>query len=153
MAHSDGWNVGEEDTAIHALARAVDRAPDKTFLDILGDKFTYGEVDRMTNRLAHALAALGVAPGQTVVTMLDNNIDAVASWLAINKLCAVSVPMNTALRGEFLRHQIADAASSTVIGEAEYLPRVAAVADRLPDVRLILHRGDLTEAQACPIPI
>jgi crotonobetaine/carnitine-CoA ligase len=153
MAHSDGWNVGEEDTAIHALARAVARAPDKIFLDILGDKFTYGEVDRITNRLAHALAELGVQPGQTVVTMLDNNIDAVATWLAINKLCAVSVPMNTALRGEFLRHQIADAAGAIVICETEYLPRVVAVASNLPDVRLILHRGPLAEAVASPIPV
>jgi crotonobetaine/carnitine-CoA ligase len=153
MAHLDGWSIGEEDTAIHALARAVDRVPDKTFLDIAGETFTYGAVDRMTNRLAHALTELGVGAGHTVVTMLDNNIDAVAVWLAINKLCAVSVPMNTALRGEFLRHQIGDAAAAIVICEAEYLQRVVAVADKLPDVRLILHRGALTEPADCSTAI
>jgi len=36
------------------------------------------------------------------VTMLDNNIDAVVSWLAITNLQLLSsVPINTALRGEF----------------------------------------------------
>ncbi|HEY2659734.1 MAG TPA: ATP-dependent acyl-CoA ligase [Caulobacteraceae bacterium] len=153
MAHSDGWVVGEEDTAIQALARAVARVPDKTFLNISGDGHTYGEVDRITNRLAHALTGLGVAPGQTVVTMLDNNIDAVAAWLAINKIGAVSVPMNTALRGEFLRHQVGDAGAAIVICEAEYLPRVVAVVDRLPDVRLILHRGPLADVPDCAVSI
>jgi crotonobetaine/carnitine-CoA ligase len=54
--------------------------------------------------------------------MLGNNIDAVVCWLAINKLRAVSVPVNTALRGEFLRHQIADAGAALVICEADFLP-------------------------------
>lgn len=46
-------------------------------------------------------------PGWTVDetdTILDNNSDAVLLWFALNKLGAISVPVNTAFKGEFLRH-------------------------------------------------
>jgi crotonobetaine/carnitine-CoA ligase len=58
--------------------------------------------------MAHALQALGVKAGATVTSLLDNHLDAVVLWIALNKLSAVSVPLNTALKGEFLRHQVVD---------------------------------------------
>lgn len=139
--HPDTWAVGERDTVISALDRAVARAPDKILLDFSGELYTYSQVDLLSTRMAHALASLGVEAGATVLTMLDNNIDAVVTWLAINKLCAVSVPINTALKGEFLRHQIADTGTRLVICEADYLQRIGAVTEQLPDVQHVLYRG------------
>ncbi|MEY2893469.1 MAG: hypothetical protein RJA98_3377 [Pseudomonadota bacterium] len=147
------WSLGEQDTVIAALERAVAAHPDRVLLDFSGTFFTYGEVDRLSTRLAHGLAALGVQAGQTVVTMLDNNIDAVVSWLAINKLCAVSVPINTALRGEFLRHQIGDASAAVVICEADHLERIAAVSHELGEVRHVLQRGTPSSATCGALPL
>ncbi|WP_439859386.1 ATP-dependent acyl-CoA ligase [Pseudomonas sp. MBLB4136] len=151
--HPDTWAVGEKDTVIAALDRAVARHPDRILLDFSGKLYTYSDVDSLSTKMAHALAALDVKPGQTVLTMLDNNIDAVVCWLAINKLCAVSVPINTALKGEFLRHQIADTGTHLVICEADYLQRVTPLADQLGDVTQILYRGTLEEPVACSIPV
>ena len=106
IGHPDTWSVGERDTVIAALDRAVARHPDRILLDFSGNLYTYSEVDSLSTRMAHALAALGVKPGETVLTMLDNNIDAVVCWLAINKLRAVSVPINTALKGEIGRAHV-----------------------------------------------
>src|SRR5690606_20630479 len=96
---------------------------------------------------------LGVQSGETVLTMLDNNIDAVVCWLAINKLRAVSVPINTALKGEFLRHQIADTGTHLVICEPEYLQRIVPLTEQLTEVTRILHRGELTTPFDCRIAI
>jgi len=96
--------------------------------------------------MAHSLASLGIKAGATVLTMLDNNIDAVITWLAVNKLCAVSVPINTALKGEFLRHQIADTGTQLVICEADYLDRVTPLLSQLPDVQHVLFRGEPTDS-------
>jgi crotonobetaine/carnitine-CoA ligase len=137
-----GWSEGERDTPIDALARAVAERPDHVFLDFSGKRLTYAEVDRTTNALAHGLAELGVVAGQTVVTMLDNNADAVCLWLAVNKLGAISVPLNTALRGEFLRHQVDDAGAALVVAEGDYVERILAVADGLPNVDRVLARGE-----------
>ena len=151
--HPDTWAVGERDTVIAALERAVARHPDKILLDFSGKLYTYAEVDSLSTRMAHSLAALGAKPGQTVLTMLDNNIDAVICWLAINKLCAVSVPINTALKGEFLRHQIADTGTHLIICEADYLQRLIPLADQLTEVNHVLYRGVLNTPADCRIPI
>lgn len=153
IGHPDTWSVGERDTVIAALDRAVARHPDRVLLDFSGNLYTYAKVDSLSTRMAHALAALGVKPGETVLTMLDNNIDAVVCWLAINKLRAVSVPINTALKGEFLRHQIADTGTHLVICEIDYLPRLLPLADQLSEVSQILYRGERTESASCRIPV
>ncbi|NNC38717.1 MAG: ATP-dependent acyl-CoA ligase [Acidimicrobiales bacterium] len=136
-----GWSLGEQDTVIDALARAVAAYPDKTVLDFSGETYSYAEIDLITTRFAHALAALGVSAGDTVVSMLDNNVQAIVTWLAVNKLCAVSVPLNTALRGGFLRHQISDAGANLAICEADYLERINAISGDLPDLKTVLVRG------------
>jgi crotonobetaine/carnitine-CoA ligase len=58
-----------------------------------------------------ALVELGVTPKSTVASLLDTSIDAIVTWLATNLAGAVWVPLNTAYRGEFLRHQLADSDS------------------------------------------
>jgi carnitine-CoA ligase len=147
------WQWLEQDTLPAAFARVLALAPERIFLDFSGDTYSYGDFERLSTRFAHQLRELGVAPGHTVATVLDNGIDAVMSWFAINKIGAISVPINTALRGEFLRHQINDSGSALVICEPDYLPRLADVADGLPDVRLILHRGVPPAHSQCHIRI
>ena len=140
MTLANDWHAGEQDTLLHAFARVMAEAPDRPFLDIGGRRYGYAEFDAIATRFAHALAALGVSTGDTVVTMLDNNVDAVTCWFAINKLGAISVPLNTALRGEFLRHQIDDAGAATLVCEADYLPRILDVASGLTAARRVLVR-------------
>ena len=123
------------------------------FLDFSGAQWTYAEFDRLSTCFAHSLRQLGVRPGDTVMTVLDNNVDAVTSWFAINKIGAISVPINTALRGEFLRHQLNDAGGSLVVCEAAYLPRIIEISEGLPAVRRILSRGVVESVAACQIPI
>lgn len=144
------WRVGEQDTVLAALERQVQESPARVLLDFSGDEWSYRAVEQASNRLAWTLRELGVKFGDTVTTMLDNNADAVLAWLAINKLGAVSVPLNTALRGEFLRHQLADAASAVLLCESDYVERVVAVEAGVPDLRLILHRADLPDLTHAP---
>ncbi|NIB44080.1 ATP-dependent acyl-CoA ligase [Pseudomaricurvus alkylphenolicus] len=153
MGNPETWSLGEQDTVIAALDRAVAAHPDRVLLDFSGDLYTYKEVDTLATKLANALRALGVSKGQTVVTMLDNNIDAVVSWLAVNKLCAISVPINTALRGQFLQHQISDAATEIVICEAAYVDRVAQLTPQLATLKRVLYRDSLDVVPGSEIPL
>ncbi len=138
---SPQWHPGPRDTPVAALRRAVEQFPERIFLDFSGDEYSYVTFDRITNRLGHVFADLGVKSGEPVVSLLDNNIDAVAVWLALNKISAISAPLNTALVGQFLRHQIEDTSAKIVVCEAQYLPRVLQIADELTHLRLLLVRG------------
>lgn len=149
---SGGYQRGVRDTVVQALARAVATRPDTMFVNIAGDKRSYREIDQLSNRMAHALAALGIGAGDTVVTIFDSSIDVLSCWFAINKLGAIWVPINTAYEGEFLRHQITDSCAKLVICEPHYLERVVALADVLPQVQRILVR-EADSFPACAIPI
>jgi carnitine-CoA ligase len=135
------WSSGDQDTTLGALRRAVAESPEETFLDFSGDKTSYGDFFQLAMRLAHGLRSAGVERGITVITLLDNNIDAVLAWFATNAVGGIHVPVNTAYKGEFLRHQIADAGAPLVIAESDYAERVLAVADGLPGLRQIFVRG------------
>jgi crotonobetaine/carnitine-CoA ligase len=131
------------DTVLDALSRAVDRSPDGVFLDFAGDVVTYRDIDIASTRLAHSLRELGITAGSTVVSMLDSSADLIAVWLATNKAGAIWVPINTAYRGEFLRHQIADSGASLAICDTEYLTALSDVVAGAPELKRILVRGDV----------
>ncbi|WGM47281.1 Long-chain-fatty-acid--CoA ligase [Brevundimonas sp. NIBR10] len=140
-----GWRTGPRDTPIAALRRAVEAHPDKIFLDFSGEKHTYGAFDRTSNRFAHVLQDFGLIAGLPIVSMLDNNVDAITTWIAANKISVISVPLNTALIGQFLRHQIEDAGATLLVCEAKYLQRVLDIEDQLTTLTTVLVRGAFEE--------
>jgi crotonobetaine/carnitine-CoA ligase len=146
--------IHNPDTVLDALDRAVADSPELAFLDFEGATYTFGDVAGMSNRFAHELQSLGVQPGHTVVTILDNSIDHIVAWIAINRLGAIWVPLNTAYTGEFLRHQVDDSSAEIVICESAYLANIAEVSGALPKLRLILRREGAESARPeCAVPI
>jgi len=135
------WSTNQTDTINDALRRAVKSWGSRPYFDFLGTIYTYADVDREACRVANGLRQLGVVKGQTVVSILDNSPDAVFLWLGINKLGAISVPVNTAYKGEYLRHQVGDAGAAVIIAEKDYAERVVAIADRLPEFKTLVVRG------------
>jgi carnitine-CoA ligase len=142
----------ENDTVTATLERAVAQFPDHVFLDFDGALHTYAEVDALSTRLARGLMALGVKQGETVASILDNNLEGLLVWLAANKLGAISVPMNTAYKGEFLRHLVADSGAKLIVAEADFVPRIQAVAEGLPELQAIFSRGEDVGSSG-PLPV
>ena len=136
-----GWSAGTQGSPVTMLANATDLYTDNLFLDFQGQRFTYGQFWTEVPRLAHGLAALGVGPGSPVVTLLDSSADAVISWFATASLGGIHVPLNTAYKGEFLRHPHAESSTRLVVAERDYVDRVLNVADGVPTLERILCRG------------
>ena len=82
-------------------------------------QFTAREMDRESNRLAHTLRELGVGHGDRVATLLENRAEQVVSFFAALKLGAIQVPINTAYKGEFLRHQLADSGARVFVVQGD----------------------------------
>jgi crotonobetaine/carnitine-CoA ligase len=127
------------------FAAAVKANPEGLFFDFYGDAYSYARMAFDIERLARGLHALGVKRGDRVVTLLDNGPDAVISWFATNRLGGIHVPINTAYKGEYLRHQIDDSGARIVICEREYVGDVGAVASGLKSLEHIFHRGSRVE--------
>src|SRR5207237_5287091 len=115
-----------------ALARRLETDPDGPYLDFANTEvgnvqYTAREVDVESTRLAHALTGLGVGHGDRVATLLDNRAEQVVSFFAALKLGAVQVPINTAYKGEFLRHQLADSGAKVFVVQGDFASRAVEV--------------------------
>ena len=104
--------------------------------------YTAREMDAESNRLAHTLRELGVGHGDRVATLLENRAEQVVSFFAALKLGAVQVPINTAYKGEFLRHQLADSGAKVFIVQGDFASRAVEVvgAETTPDADALHHR-------------
>ena len=109
------------------------------FLRFRDGDLTYRDVDTEANRIARGLIALGVGKGDHVAIMLPNCPELVTLVFALARLGAVAVPVNTANRGEVLRHVLFSSDSTTLVIDQPYLDRLPL--DRLPGLRRLVVRG------------
>ncbi len=119
-------SVGDE-----TLRRIMDRRaledPNHVLLKFQDRNFTFGEIDAQVNRVANALLARGLQPGDRVALMLPSHPDHLVAILALAKIGLVRVPINTSFKGASLaypfeafspRALIADIAHNDVLAEA-----------------------------------
>ena len=96
---------------------------------------TYRELNRRANRLANALLAEGVAPGDRVAVLGRNSLEYVAIYFALAKLGAVMVPVNFWYRAAELKYTLDQSGSSTLLLAGQFLDTLAPVAADLPSLR------------------
>jgi crotonobetaine/carnitine-CoA ligase len=132
------WISGEQHTIPELLEVRLDKDPDSEYLDICGTKFSAAEVNAIACRIANGLAALHIQPGERVATLLDNSPEAMLSWWGTIRGGFVAVPVNTAFKGQYLRHQLHDAGASALIVQRSLCGRLQAVIDQLPDLRHVI---------------
>ena len=116
------------------LRRRAEESPDRPFLQWSGEGpyRSYGEANRLANRLAHGFAALGVGKADRVVLFLPNSLDLVFMWFALNKLGAVEAPINDSYKGSFLEHQFNISGARLLVADEALLERVAESEAKMP---------------------
>ncbi|MEW2813213.1 amino acid adenylation domain-containing protein [Streptomyces massasporeus] len=125
-----------EQAALHGTRPAV----------VDGDTvWTYAELDRRANRLAHHLHALGVRPETVVAVALPRSAELVLAQLAVLKAGGAYVPLDADQPAERSRHVIQETGAGLLLTTAGHLDgedlgcrvvdlsRVAAETDGLPD--------------------
>src|SRR5581483_11222869 len=117
------------------LAQWAAAEPDRRFVCCGGPWLSFADVHERSDRIAAGLADLGVEAGERVALLALNRIEYVLAFFACAKLGAVQVPLNTYLRGEFLRHQLGDSAAATLIADGPGLREAARLAGELPALR------------------
>ncbi|GEJ57770.1 hypothetical protein AMYX_25110 [Anaeromyxobacter diazotrophicus] len=98
---------------------------DRPALIAAGAAVGYGALERRASRIARALRAAGVAPGQAVAVLHPRTPDAVASLLAIWKVGGVYLPLDADHPDERLAAVLADADARAAIAPRPLAPRLA----------------------------
>jgi len=130
------------DTLAVELRQAAAESPCKPFIRMLAGEWTYGAVDRETDRLAAGLYGQGVRQGHNVSLMLPNCIEFAMAWFALAKLGAVTAPLNTSFRGAALADAINLVESRLLIVHASLWPQVAEVRAALVTVGQLVFVGE-----------
>jgi long-chain acyl-CoA synthetase len=83
-------------------------------------ELTYAALDERSNRLARALQAQGVGPGDRVAYLDHTSPEVIELLFAVSKLGAVIVPMNWRLAGLELATVLADCSARVLIAGARF---------------------------------
>ena len=124
----------------------VDTVPDNEAIVAGGLRLTYAQLDARANRLAHALAARGIRPGDHVGLWLYNGSEYLEGMLAAFKLRAVPVNVNYRYVADELRYLFTDADLKAVIHEADFVELLDGIRAAVPMLSSTIARGEEYEA-------
>ena len=114
------------------LARHARYRPDHTAVVFEDERLTFAQLDERVNRVANALAGLGLEKGDKVATMLENCIEVIELYHVAARTGLVVVPLSPLLRGTGLTNLVNDS-------DARILITNAAMATEIDSLRGDLH--------------
>jgi amino acid adenylation domain-containing protein len=103
------------------LISAARRRPDEIALVVDREHYAYAEVDRLSDRLAHALIDGGVTRGDRVVVFLENGLSAAIAFWAVLKADAVVCPINPRMRAAKLDVCLRDCGAAAIVVDMSLL--------------------------------
>jgi len=137
----------------HLLHAPLAHSPDQeiVYRDLM--RHTYREFAERVGRLARGLASLGVKPGDTVGVMDWDSHRYLECFFAVPMMGAVLHTVNVRLSSEQVLYTIEHAEDDVLLVNAEFLPVVEQIRDRLTTVRRFILLSDLPEAPATDVPL
>ena len=119
-------------------------------------KFTYADLDRRTDRLAAALAAMGIARGDRVALLAPNCAEYFELQFACGRLGAIMLPLNWRLTVPELEYILGDSTPRLLIHDKAFAQQAAALSKhRLEidhDQALSAYEQALAAAPPAPAP-
>ncbi len=102
------------------------------------ERHTFGDLKRLSNRLANALVARGVAQGDRIGILLPQAPETAITHIAAYKLGAVAVPLFTLFGPEALEYRLENSGAKALVTDAGGVAKVAEIRENLPDLSLVL---------------
>ena len=131
------------DVSFGTIWEAIARdQPDRAAISEPGRDYTYAEFDDRAARLAAALTAAGVGPGDKVACYLYNGAAYLETVFAAFKIGAAPVNANYRYTQHELTALLADADAAAVVFSGELAANVAHAARTLPSLRLLVRVGE-----------
>lgn len=123
------------------ISRYAGYHADKTAILYGNRRFTFGEVNERSTRLANGLIGLGVKRGDRIGTVLGNCPQYVETMFAKHKVGGVDVILSPRISTADLEYQINDAEITTLVVDNEYITQIPD-RSRIPGVRNFIALSD-----------
>jgi long-chain acyl-CoA synthetase len=120
------------------LSGTASKFSDHPALLFFGEKISYGQLDALANRFAHALTGLGVKKGDRVALMLPNIPQMVIAYYGTLRTGAIAVATNPLYHAHELEVQLKDSGAETLVAVDMFYPVISPVLSKTRVKRLIL---------------
>ncbi len=138
---TESWLREDQTTIPRLLDARLETSPDHPYIDVCGTSFTAAEVSVAAYSLANTYASLGLRPGDRVASVIENSPEALLAWWGAVSGGFVAVPINTAYKGDYLRHQLHDSGARILVVHQDYLDRALAIIDEVPALEHVVVIG------------
>jgi non-ribosomal peptide synthetase component F len=138
----------------HLLTDSAARASQRPAVAVGERILTYAELDKLSNQVARALLAQGVAPGDRVGILAPKSAASVVALFGALKAGACYVPLDPKSPAARLAVIMADSGITVVLADQATARQAAAMADSVPQLRAVIVAGPHwgREAAAGPEP-
>jgi len=118
----------EQWTLVHAVRAQAKTYGDKEHLSFEdGSALTFAQFDELSDRVATALADLGLQQGDRLLALMTNSRAFMVLMIAVHKRRAIFVPINTELKGAFLEHQVTNSEPRIIVVDDGLVERFARI--------------------------
>ena len=118
-------------TPLSHLARAAAIFPEHEALVYHNERLTYAQYRERITRLASALAAMGVAPGDVVATLLPNVPAHAVAHFAVPATGAILNAINIRLDVDTVAYILEHGGAKVLLCDTQFLPLAEAAAERM----------------------
>lgn len=103
--------------------------------------FTFGDIRKLSSKLANALKAHGVQRGDRVGVLMAQSPEVAISHVAAYRMGAVGVPLFALFGADAIEFRLGNSGAKAVILDAVHLPKLEQVRDKLPDLQTVIVIG------------
>jgi amino acid adenylation domain-containing protein len=140
------WNApgkpfAADGTVKECFEQRAAATPDADAVVFEGERMTYGELNRLANRIASLLRSHGVGPGTIVGVMMEKSLELVPAVLAVVKAGGAYVPLDPRYPLDRLQFMLDDADPKVLLTQERLL-------STLPETRALTVAVDAPDALA-----
>jgi carnitine-CoA ligase len=136
----------DERTIGRLIAGAAEAHPERLFLAWEDERWSYADLESITNRYAGSFAGLGVRKGDRVAILMRNRPEYYWTLWGLGKLGAIPVTINTSAKKDLLAYFISQSRSGRLVCAAEFAAEIGELLPRLPNLRGVI----LADAEGDP---
>lgn len=143
-AHAEfSWNLPDEYNLARDLLRKHEQTDERVALyqaypDGQRETYTFADLDRRSNQLAHGLERLGIERGDRVAVVVPQKPANPLTHLACWKLGAVSLPLSVLFGEQSFRHRLDDSGAKAVVTDGDVAETVSTAAADCPDLESVI---------------
>jgi len=97
------------------FAETAERRGNHTAVYYLGTQYSYNRIRTLADRFASGLTDMGITTGQKVMLYIPNSIHWVVSWLGIQKIGAIAVPITPIYTPHDVRYVANDSEAEAIV--------------------------------------